>query len=834
MESLYRKYRPLTFDSVVGQQHIVSTLEHAITEGRLSHAYLFCGPRGTGKTTMARILAKALLCRNAEAARAEGASGCMPDGTCEECELIAEGNHPDVYELDAASRTGVDNVREEIINSVNFAPVRGKYKIYIIDEVHMLTTAAFNALLKTLEEPPAHVIFVLCTTDPQKILETILSRCQRFDFHRIGNEDIEHRLSYVCEQEGFDYDDEALAIVARHAKGGMRDALSTLEQLSVFGNGSVHADDARSLLGEVSDQILGEFSRAIADRDVAELYGLIRAQVEEGNDLLELTRDLVAHVRDVYVACVAGARAELFEGGSEQAEALAAEAAAFGERPADRLARVLTVLDDAALEMRGASDVRLVLEIACTRLARPEADLTIEALAERVARLEAMVANAAVPASVAAAQASAPAAVAAAPATTQQPTLISGARAATPAATAAPAATSAHQGGMPWDRGAAVPVAQPAPKSAAPAPAPKAVTPAPQPVAAPAPAPAASTVPVSKPNNAAQVAAAGAAETPAVEDAGELQRKWVEVVERVKARQASYAGLLLNARATADDGSKLTVSFPAGSTFAIKMLGRADTQSVVLPTVCAVFGRRTVDYVLDGGGTPAPQHEEHSPSARAAASADPQPVSSAAPASSSASATQPKAAPVAAPAPSAPEPGAPKPAAPTSSPKPAATPVPKSSDLAKAPWLRSDNPAGAPATGKLPTEPAPRAPERSAAPKSQPSVQAAPWESEQVPYDDAMVGGFVGDASGDDLPPFDVPAAAPAAKPAAAVPSAPAPATSAPTSDDAPAAPWESNPGAGSPFGHQGAAPSIPQTEDEAKALIRSVFGQSTIFKPVE
>ena len=827
MESLYRKYRPLTFESVVGQQHIVSTLEHAITEGRLSHAYLFCGPRGTGKTTMARILAKALLCRNAEAARAEGASGCMPDGTCEECELIAEGNHPDVYELDAASRTGVDNVREEIINSVNFAPVRGKYKIYIIDEVHMLTTAAFNALLKTLEEPPAHVIFVLCTTDPQKILETILSRCQRFDFHRIGNEDIEHRLAYVCEQEGFDYDDEALAIVARHAKGGMRDALSTLEQLSVFGNGAVHADDARSLLGEVSDQILGEFARAIASRDVAELYGLIRAQVEEGNDLLELTRDLVAHVRDVYVACVAGARAELFEGGAEQAEALAAESAAFGEHPADRLARVLTVLDDAALEMRGASDVRLVLEIACTRLARPEADLTIEALAERVARLEARVANAAVPVSVAAAQA-APAAVAAASATAQQPTLISGARAAASAATA-PAATSAHQGGMPWDRGAATaPVAQPAPapttKPAAPAPAP---TPAPQPVAAPASTPAASPAPTpaSKPNNAAQVAAAAAAETPAVEDAGELQRKWAEVVERVKARQASYAGLLLNARATADDGSKLTVSFPAGSTFAIKMLGRADTQSVVLPTVCAVFGRRTVDYVLDGGGTPAPQHEEHSPSARAAVSADPQPVSSAAPVSSSASAQQ-QAAPVAAPTPSAPKPIAPKPAAPAPAPKPVA-PAPKSSDLGKAPWLRSDNPAGAPATGKLPTEPAPRAPERSAAPKAQPAAQSAPWESEQVPYDDAMVGGFAADAAGDDLPPFDVPGAAPAPKPAPAS-AAPAP------SDDAPAAPWESNPGAGSPFGHQGAAPSIPQTEDEAKALIRSVFGQATIFKPVE
>ena len=484
---------------------------------------------------------------------------------------------------------------------------------------------------------------------------------------------------------------------------------------------------------------------------------------------------------------------------------------------------MLTVLDDAALEMRGASDVRLVLEIACTRLARPEADLTIEALAERVARLEAMVANAAVPASVAAAGA-APAAVATAPVATQQPTLISGARAATPAATAAPTATSTHQSGMPWDRGATVPAAQPAPKSAAPAPAPKPVTPAPQPVAAPVPAPA--TVPAPKPqsNNAVQVAAAGAAETPAVEDAGELQRKWAEVVERVKARQASYAGLLLNARATADDGSKLTVSFPAGSTFAIKMLGRTDTQSVVLPTVCAVFGRRTVDYVLDGGGTPAPQHEEHSPSARAAASADPQPVSSAAPVSSSASAPQQQAAPVAASTPSVPKPAAAKSAASVPAPKPAAAPAPKSSDLGKAPWLRSDNPAGAPATGKLPTEPAPRAPERASAPKAQPSAQSAPWESERVPYDDAMVASFAADAGGDDLPPFDVPGATPAPKPAA----------TAPKEGDAPAAPWESNPGAGSPFGHQGAAPSIPQTEDEAKALIRSVFGQSTIFKPVE
>ena len=720
MESLYRKYRPLTFDSVVGQQHIVSTLEHAITEGRLSHAYLFCGPRGTGKTTMARILAKALLCRNAEAARAEGASGCMPDGTCEECELIAEGNHPDVYELDAASRTGVDNVREEIINSVNFAPVRGKYKIYIIDEVHMLTTAAFNALLKTLEEPPAHVIFVLCTTDPQKILETILSRCQRFDFHRIGNEDIEHRLSYVCEQEGFDYDDEALAIVARHAKGGMRDALSTLEQLSVFGNGTVHADDARSLLGEVSDQILGEFARAIAERDIAELYGLIRAQVEEGNDLLELTRDLVAHMRDVYVACVAGARAELFEGGAEQAEALAAEAAAFGEHPGDRLARVLTVLDDAALEMRGASDVRLVLEIACTRLARPEADLTIEALAERVARLEAMVANAAVPASVAAAQAECACCIR---------------TRCCPAADAHFGRPRCHSCGDRRPRCyvrasgwhalgprrccSVCPVCAQVRGSGSRAQTCNACT---------------STrygsgsrvYCIDRAGVQAQHCRSGCCRRRCRDPRGRgCRRAPAQMGRGRRARQGPTTflcrALLLNARATADDGSKLTVSFPTA--FAIKMLGRADTQAVFLPTVNAVFGRRTVDYVLNGGGTPAPQHEEHSPSARAAASADPQPVSSAAPASSSASAPQQQAAPVAVSTSSAPKPAAPKPAAPTPAPKPV-SPAPKSSDLGKAPWLRSDNPAGAPATGKLPTEPAPRAPERSAAPKAQPVCAA--------------------------------------------------------------------------------------------------------------
>ena len=196
-EALYRKYRPQIFEDVVGQEQIERTIKNAIEQDKVSHAYLFCGPRGTGKTTTARLLAKALLC--------EKGPTPDPDGTCEDCRMIAEGVHPDVYELDAASRTGVENVREEIINRVQFAPTRGRYKVYIIDEVHMLSIAAFNALLKTLEEPPDHVVFILATTDPQKVPETIHSRCQRFDFRRISNESIVSRLGAVCVAEGVEF-----------------------------------------------------------------------------------------------------------------------------------------------------------------------------------------------------------------------------------------------------------------------------------------------------------------------------------------------------------------------------------------------------------------------------------------------------------------------------------------------------------------------------------------------------------------------------------------------------------------------------------------------------
>ena len=796
MESLYRKYRPLTFESVVGQQHIVSTLEHAVAEGRLSHAYLFCGPRGTGKTTMARILAKALLCEKAEGARATGATGCNPDGTCPECTAIAEGTHPDVYELDAASRTGVDNVREEIINSVSFAPVRGAYKVYIIDEVHMLTTQAFNALLKTLEEPPSHVIFVLCTTDPQKILETILSRCQRFDFHRISNDDIIGRLRYICEQEGFAFDEEALEVVARHARGGMRDALSTLEQLSVFGDGSVRIDDARALLGEVASTVLSEFACKMAVRDTVGLFGLIRAQVDEGNDLQELTRDLIAHIRDVYTAAIAGPRAELFDGTPEEVAALVEEARLF--EGADRLSRALTVLDDAALEMRNATDPRLVLEIACTRLARPESDLTLEALAERIARLEAQIASGVPSAPMSAEQLASATRPKAAPAPQEvrkaAPAPVS-ARAvpptSAPTSAGAPAsACAAAQTSAPASVGAAVPaqVQEPPVRPAASAVPAQAPEPASTPARASAPAPSArapkpaapATVPAS-----ATPAMSSCAVTPASADDAELQRRWVETVKKIAAVQPSRGGLLQSSRAVSDDGETLVVAFPKGSNFALKMISRPDSNALVMPVICEVFGKRSVEYVMDGAPAGAPAAPAQ-PAATAASTRPARPATAAVPQAAPVSAAS------AVPATSM---GA---AAPTAS--RAATSAPAA-------------PSPAPAQSQSAVSaPAPAAPVADHA--SGPTVLAErdidadrkAWEDDMPPYDDAFIASYDDDA---EVPPFDAPAPAPVA---ASVP------VSAPTEASGASAPATATASASALAGAPASAPVPAPTEAPAPA----------------
>ncbi len=616
MESLYRKYRPQTFEQVVGQTHVVSTLERAVCEGRLSHAYLFCGPRGTGKTTMARILAKALMCEQGE--------GHLPDGTCEECRLIAAGEHPDVYELDAASRTGVDNVREEIINRVDYAPVRGRYKVYIIDEVHMLTPAAFNALLKTLEEPPEHVVFIMCTTDPQKILATILSRVQRFDFHSIAPDEMRTHLAHVCDEEGFTYDGEALDLVVRHARGGMRDALSSLEQLSVFGAGNVSVEAARDLLGESSDSALSDVSLALARRDVPALFGKVSGLVDGGRDLLQFTRELASRVRDAYVVAVAGAKPGVVNVAEGELPLLSEEAAAYGSP--DRLARVLTVLGDAASEMRTAVNQRLVLEIALTRCARPESDLTLESLAERIAALEARLAGGAVPAA-----APMPAPVASTPAP----------RPAVPAAAPVPAAPKpAAPKFVPPALNLHHKPAASAPAAAVP-PASRPAAPASAPVPAPAPVP----------------AATSAASAP-VEN-GALQRTWKAAVDGLLKTNASCGSLLLAATATADDGSTLTVTLPGGSSFTRRMLERADVKAIVDKAVASAFGSpRTLSYVSDGA---APAR----PAAPAPAASKPAPAPAPAPA------PKPAVPPAPAPKPSTPPP-APVAAAPASAPAPAA------------------------------------------------------------------------------------------------------------------------------------------------------------------
>jgi DNA polymerase-3 subunit gamma/tau len=377
-QSLYRSYRPQSFGDVVGQDHVTRTLRNAVAEGSVAHAYLFCGPRGTGKTTTARILAKALDC--------EKGPTPDPDNTCEQCREITEGRHPDVYELDAASRTGVDALRDEVISKVNYAATRGGYKVYIIDEVHMLSTSAFNALLKTLEEPPPKTVFVLCTTHPHKVPETIHSRCQRFDFRRISTEDIVERLEYIAREEAIGVEPGSLTLIARHAAGGMRDAIGTLDQLSAFTGKSIMVADVEGLLGEVDTAQLFRAVDLIAGRDVAGLFAFVSDLVESGHDVPEFVRALTTHVRDLYVTAAAGDAAGLVDHTVADFERLRTQVVRFD---LDRLARLLDELGRLSGELRWAPDARLALEVALARVARPASDLTIASLAERVAALEA-------------------------------------------------------------------------------------------------------------------------------------------------------------------------------------------------------------------------------------------------------------------------------------------------------------------------------------------------------------------------------------------------------------------------------------------------------------
>lgn len=374
--SLYRKWRPQTFADVVGQDHVVGTLVNAIQTGQVHHALLFTGTRGTGKTSTARILAKALNCERGPTPE--------PCNACDACRSITEGTSLDVVEIDAASHGSVDDARD-LRERANYAPAASRFKVYIVDEAHMVTPQGFNAMLKVLEEPPEHVRFVFCTTEPHKVIEAIRSRCQRHDFRRVRTAVLAEYFAKICAAEGVDVEPAAIEMVARAADGSVRDGQSRLDQVITFSRGRVTLSSVTQALGTLPAEVRFELAEAIAGQRVAEVFACVQRVVDAGHDLQQFAREALEHLRDLYVTRIAPQESGLVDVTPETRARLASQAERFGP---GELNRALRILGEVYLDMRTATDQRLVLEVGMARAAMPEASLDAEALLARIERLE--------------------------------------------------------------------------------------------------------------------------------------------------------------------------------------------------------------------------------------------------------------------------------------------------------------------------------------------------------------------------------------------------------------------------------------------------------------
>ena len=375
--ALYRKWRPTVFEDVKGQDAIVTTLKNQIRHGRIGQAYLFCGTRGTGKTTVAKILARAVNCEDPQDGNA-----C---GRCAACRAIASGSSMNVVEIDAASNNGVDNVRE-IREEVQYSPAQGKYRVYIIDEVHMLSQGAFNALLKTLEEPPSYVIFILATTEPNRIPVTVLSRCQRYDFKRISTDTLRDRIRELADREGISADEEALSYIARKADGGMRDAISLLDQCAAFYmEETLTYEKVLAVLGAVDNEQLSRMARSCFAGDVPGLLAEIDKVVAEGKDLSVYVQDLIWYLRNLLLVSTSGAGAEQLDISYEDLDRLKEER---NMTDPNGIMRMIRILSETFNRMRNAANKRVLLEIAVMKIAAPETEEDISAALDRIGRLE--------------------------------------------------------------------------------------------------------------------------------------------------------------------------------------------------------------------------------------------------------------------------------------------------------------------------------------------------------------------------------------------------------------------------------------------------------------